>query len=75
MKARKLSGYWIFVGSVTVGMATLAYFKGSSIDPSPFTRVIGVLLIGAVLLLLQGWLKAAWRYVASRAPGRNASKQ
>ncbi|WP_082508663.1 hypothetical protein [Burkholderia sp. Leaf177] len=74
MKAPKLSGYWIFVGSVTVGMATLAYFKGSSIDPSPFTRVVGVLLIGAVLLLLQGWLKAAWLYVASRAPGRNVGK-
>jgi type VI secretion system protein ImpL len=74
MKASKFSGYWIFVGAVTVGMAVLAYFKGSAIDPSPLTRVIGVLLIGAALLLARGGLTAAWRYVASRSPGRNARR-
>jgi type VI secretion system protein ImpL len=74
MKARKFSGYWIFVGSVTVGMAVLAYFKGSAIDPSPLTRVIGVLLIGAALLLARGGLTAAWQYVASRSPSRNAGR-
>jgi type VI secretion system protein ImpL len=74
MKARKFSGYWIFVGSVTVGMAVFAYLKGSAIDPSPLTRVIGVLLIGAALLLARGGLTAAWRYAASRSPGRNAGK-
>jgi RsiW-degrading membrane proteinase PrsW (M82 family) len=45
MKA-KFSGYWIFIGSATVGMAVLAYFIGAAMDPSPVTRVIGVLLIG-----------------------------
>jgi type VI secretion system protein ImpL len=74
MKARGFSGYWVFVGSVTVGMAVLAYFKGSAIDPSPLTRVIGVLLIGAALLLARGGLTAAWRHVASRSPGRNGGR-
>ena len=60
MKA-KFSGYWIFIGSATVGMAVLAYFKGAAMDPSPVTRVIGVLLIGAALLLARGGLMAAWR--------------
>jgi type VI secretion system protein ImpL len=74
MKARKLSGYWLFIGSVTIGMAVLAYFKGGAINPSPFARILSVLLIGAVLLLFRGWLQAAWRNVASRAPGRNSGK-
>jgi len=74
MKLRNFAGYWVFIGSVTVGMAVLAYFKGSAIDPSPLTRVIGVLLIGAALLLVRGGLTAAWRYVASRSPGRNAGR-
>jgi type VI secretion system protein ImpL len=73
MKA-KFSGYWIFIGSATVGMAVLAYFKGAAMDPSPVTRVIGVLLIGAALLLARGGLMAAWRYVASRSPRLNAGR-
>src|ERR1700709_858999 len=63
MSNRKLSGYWMGVGAVTLMVAVAVWFKGPAIHPSPMFRVTVVLLIGAILLLLRGTVIAAWRFV------------
>ncbi|MFL9996527.1 ImcF-related family protein, partial [Paraburkholderia sediminicola] len=74
MKNRKVLGYWIVVGSMTVGLAATAMFKGESINPSATVRVLAVLLAGAVFLLLQSALAWAWRRFAQLAPTRKSDR-
>ncbi|WP_153074107.1 ImcF-related family protein [Paraburkholderia bonniea] len=68
MKQRAIPGYWLVVSAATVGVAVIAWFKGTSLDQSPWHRVTVVLLAGALLMLLRGPVTAAWRFVARRAP-------
>ncbi|MCP3723240.1 type VI secretion protein VasK [Paraburkholderia sp. CNPSo 3272] len=74
MKNKKVLGYWIVVGTMTIGLAATALFKGDSINSSPTVRVLAVLLAGAVLLLIQSALAWAWRLFAKLAPTRNADR-
>ncbi|WP_321888357.1 ImcF-related family protein [Paraburkholderia bannensis] len=70
MSNRKLSGYWIFVVTLTLIVAVLAWFQGAAIHPSAIFRVTVVLLGGAVLLLARGPLTMVWRWGARHAPQR-----
>jgi len=74
MKNKNVLGYWIVVGTMTIGLAATALFRGESIDPSPTVRVLAVLLAGAVLLLLQSVLAWAWRRFAQLAPTRKSAQ-
>jgi type VI secretion system protein ImpL len=74
MNARRFSGYWIVIGTITFAAMLGAYFKGAAIDPSPLHRVVLAGLIGALLLLLRAPLTAAWRFVARLAPTREPER-
>ncbi|MBB3259388.1 type VI secretion system protein ImpL [Paraburkholderia bannensis] len=74
MKNKKVLGYWIVVGTMTIGLAVTALFKGESINPSSAVRVLAVLLAGAVLLLIQSALAWAWRLFSKLAPTRNPDR-
>ncbi|KVU06635.1 type VI secretion protein VasK [Burkholderia ubonensis] len=74
MKVRKIFGYWIFVTAATIAAALVAWFKGSALDPSPFHRVLFIVLIGMVVLGLRAPLAGAWRIVARHAPGRLSTR-
>jgi type VI secretion system protein ImpL len=74
MSNRKLSGYWIVIGAMTLAVAIAVWFKGASIHPSPVFRVMAVLLIGAILLLLRSAVVAAWHFVARFSPTREPDR-
>ncbi|NML32740.1 ImcF-related family protein [Paraburkholderia antibiotica] len=74
MKNKKVLGYWIVVGTMTIGLAITALFKGESINPSSTVRVLAVLLAGAVLLLIQSALAWAWRLFSKLAPMRKPDR-
>jgi type VI secretion system protein ImpL len=74
MSGRKISGYWIFVIAATATGVILVYFFGASLDPSPFRRIGGVVMVGAFLVLLRAHFSAAWRFAARHAPGRKPDR-
>ncbi|GLU33741.1 ImcF-related family protein [Trinickia caryophylli] len=74
MKVHKIFGYWIIVIAATIAAALVAWFKGSTLDPSPFHRVLVIVVIGVFLLALRAPLAGAWRIVAKHAPGRSSKR-
>ncbi|HDR8973198.1 ImcF-related family protein [Burkholderia vietnamiensis] len=74
MKVGKIFGYWIFVSAATIVAALVTWFKGSALDPSPFHRVLFIVLIGMLVLAFRAPLAGAWRIVARHAPGRSSTQ-
>jgi type VI secretion system protein ImpL len=74
MNARRISGYWIAVGAMTLTVMLIAYFQGEAIDPSPFHRIVLAALIGTTLLLLRPVFTAAWRIVARYTSDRKSDR-
>ncbi|WP_322069269.1 ImcF-related family protein [Paraburkholderia bannensis] len=64
MSSRRMVGYWIVIGAITVTVAILAWFFGDALYPSPVTRVLAVLFVGALLIAMEGLVRAALRWVA-----------
>src|SRR5690606_36137938 len=70
----KVSGYWLVIGTLTLGAAVVAWFEGTTLSPSPVTRVLAVLLLGALLLLCRALFARLWRGVARHRPQRDAGR-
>ena len=70
MSDRKLSGYWMVVGTVTLVVTVAVWSKGPAIHPSPVFGVTVVLLIDAILLLLRSTVIAAWRFGGRAGSGQ-----
>lgn len=67
-------GYWLVVSAITVIAAISALNFGDTIYPSATVRVLVVLLAGAILLVIEGLIRAAARWAIRAEKSKNPKR-